>query len=210
MKRRSRAHVAQNVSFAYAAAADLWTSKGQDDYLGINAMFVDVTWRWQKIVVACRPFDVQHSGENLRRTLQKESDSLELPKNIVKVYVKDTASDIMAGRRVPGYSAISCCIHRLMLVGNDAENAFGTEEVAEALKAARQLITHSRHCGPFHRTMKKYCTHNNHSFSKLLGHVKTRWNSNKGMVSRLIEHRNCIRGMETDEAVPNMPIIEIA
>ena len=51
VKRRSRAHVAQNVTFAYAAAADLCTSKGEDDYLGINAMFVDVTWRWQKIVV---------------------------------------------------------------------------------------------------------------------------------------------------------------
>ena len=210
VKRRSRTHVSQNVTIAYAAAADLWSSKGQDDYLGINAMFVDVSWRWQKIVVACRPFEVQHSGENLRSTLQKESDKLELPTNTVKVYVTDTASDIVAGRRVPGYSAISCSIHKLMLVGNDAENAVGTEEVAEALKAARQLVTHSRHCGPFHRTMKKFCKRNGHNFTKLVGHVKTRWNSNRGMVSRLLEHRNCIQLMENDEAVPNMPIIETA
>ena len=210
VKKRSRAHVNKNVTLAYAACADLWSSKNQDDYLGINAMFIDASWRWQKIVVACRPFKDQHSGENLRATLKKESDSLELPESVIKVYVTDTASDILAGRRVPGYSAISCAIHRLMLVGNDAENSMGTEEVAEALLAARKLVTHSRHCGPFHRTMKKYCKLNSHAPTKLMGHVKTRWNSNKGMVSRLIEHRNCIQGMETDDAVPNMPVIEVA
>ena len=106
-------------------------------------------------------------------------------------------------------SAISCCIHKLQRLGDDAENTLGTEE-AEALKAARKLVTHSRHCGPFHRTMKKYCIKNNHSPTKLLGHVKTRWNSNKMMVSRLLEHRTCIQEMESDEAVPNMPIIEVA
>ena len=210
MKKRSREHCRKNITVAYAAAADLWTSKGQTDYLGINAMFIDASWRWQKITVACLPFKEQHNGENLRRTLQEESDKLELDDNVVKVYVTDTASDVMAGRRVPGYSAISCCIHKLQLLGKDAENSVGTEEVAEALKAARKVVTHSRHCGPFHRTMKKYCIKNNHSPTKLLGHVKTRWNSNKMMVSRLLEHRSCIQQMESDEAVPNMPIIEVA
>ena len=65
--------------------------------------------------------------------MQEESDKLELDDNVVKVYVTDTASDVMAGRRVPGYSAISCCIHKLQLLGKDAENSVGTEEVAEAL-----------------------------------------------------------------------------
>ena len=210
MKRRSRAHVRNNITGAYAAAADIWTSKGQTDYLGINAMFIDASWRWQKIVVACRPFEEQHTGINLRNTLKKESDALDIPEDVVKVFVTDTAPDIMAGRRVAGFSSISCCIHKLQLVGSDAENAIGTEGVKEALKAARNLVTHSHHCGPFHRTMKKYCRRNNHNFTKLAGHVKTRWNSNKMMVNKLLDHRACIQGMETDEAVPNMPIIEMA
>jgi hypothetical protein len=210
MKRRSREHCKQNITLAYSAAADMWTSKDQTDFLGINALFIDSSWRWQKITVACHPFEEKHSGENLRKMLKEESDALELGEDVIKVYVTDTASDIVAGRKVPGYSAISCCIHKLQRLGSDAENTNGTEEVAAALKAARKVVTHSRHCGPFHRTMKKYCKKNNHNPTKLIGHVKTRWNSNKMMISRLLQHRTCIQGMENDEAVPNMPIIEVA
>ena len=41
IKRRSREHVRRKVSVGYAATADMWTSKGQQDYLGINAHFID-------------------------------------------------------------------------------------------------------------------------------------------------------------------------
>jgi hypothetical protein len=62
MKRRSREHCKRNITVAYSAAADMWTSKGQTDFLGINAMFIDASWSWQKITVACHPFEEQHTG----------------------------------------------------------------------------------------------------------------------------------------------------
>ena len=210
VKKRSREHVRRNVTVGYAATTDMWTSKGQQDYLGINAQFIDSSWRWQKIVVACRPFDDRHSGENIKNVLSEESNALDLDDSIIKVFVSDTASDMVAGGRVDGYSSFSCCVHRLMLVGQDAEKAEGTEEIAAALLAARSVVTHSNHCSPFHRTMKKYCKANHHNCTKLVGSVKTRWNSNKMMVTRLLEHRVCIQDMESDSAVPNMPIIEVS
>ena len=135
MKHRSRAHVRNNVVQGIGHAADLWKSKGGVDYLGFTSQFIDSTWRWQKIGTGCRPFELQHSGQNLKIGLQKESDSLQLNPSIVKVMVTDTESAIVAGRRMAGFSSISCGIHKLHLVGGDAEKAPGTEDVAEALQA---------------------------------------------------------------------------
>ena len=208
VKRRAQKHVKESVCSGYASSADIWTSRSQDDYLGINAQFIDSSWRWQKIVLACKPFPVQHSGDNIKKLLTHESSQLDIPESTIKVNVTDTASDMLKGRNVAGFSSISCCIHKLQLVGKDAEQTEGAEEVDEAVKAARALVNHAKHCGPFLRTMRKYCPKNNHTFTKLTKSVKTRWNSNYDMVNRLIKHRSCIQSMENDDAVPNMPIIE--
>ena len=80
---------------------------------------------------------------NLKELLKKETNAMELGDKIIKVFVTDTDSDILAGRKVSDYAEISCCIHKLMLLGVDAENSKGTEEVFEALKAVRAVVTHS-------------------------------------------------------------------
>lgn len=142
--------------------------------------------------------------------MEEEDRALDLPKDTVKVNVTDTASDMLAGRTVNGYSSISCGIHKLMLVGDDAEREEKNEVVAEAVKAGAALVNHARHSNPFHRALKKYCNKTGHRYSKLVTHCKTRWNSKCDMLDRLIFHRPCLQAMEYDGADPGMPVIEIS
>merc|ERR1712237_280765 len=74
--------------------------------------------------------------------------------------------------------------------------------------AAKDLVNHAHHSGPFLRAMREYCSKNNHTYTKLSKSVKTRWNSNYDMVNRLVKHNSCIQGMENDQVAPKIPIIE--
>ena len=64
--------------------------------------------------------------------------------------------------------------------------------------------------GPFHMKMKKYCKQHGHKYTKLKSISKVRWNSTYSMIKRLNEHRVCIQDMEQNNAVEDMPDIEMA
>ena len=208
VKRRAREHVRKAVTLSYAANVDMWRSVAGQDYMGINAQFVDSSWRWQKITTACKHFPGEHSGARIKSLLEEEDKELALSKNVIKVNVTDTASDIVAGRNVNGYSSISCGIHKLMLVGEDAEKE--NADIAEAIKAGAAVVNHAKHSGPFHRNLKKYCHRTGHKYSKLVTHCKTRWNSKCNLIERLVFHRPCIQAMEYDRADKGLPPITMS
>ena len=208
VKMRAREHVRRNVTLGYAASVDMWRSVAGEDYLGLNSQFVDSSWRWQKITTACKPFPGEHTAVNIKGLLEEEDRELGLPRGVVKVNVTDTASDIVAGRNIDGYSSFSCGIHKLMLVGDDAEKA--SSVMGEAVKAGAALVNHARHSNPFHRKLKKYCQRTGHTYTKLVTHCKTRWNSKNDMIQRLLYHRRCLQDMEYEDADPGMPAIEIS
>ena len=95
----------RNVILGYAASVDMWRSVAGEDYLGLNSQFVDSSWRWQKITTACKPFPGEHTAVNIKGLLEEEDRELGLPRGVVKVNVTDTASDIVAGRNIDGYSS---------------------------------------------------------------------------------------------------------
>ena len=212
VKRRTKEHVKNNVVSGYAATADGWTSRGQDQYLGINAHFIDSSWRWQRITTTCRLFNVQHSGENIKRLLTSEANSLDLSPEITRVNVTDTAPDMLSGRQVGGFCSFSCANHKLQLAVHDGDEA--DEKLKKAVQSAKDLVTHAHHSGPFHKTLKKFCkrtrrTNPSHSFTKLFQDVKTRWNSTYDMIDRCLDHQSCLQDMELHGAAPRMPTIEV-
>jgi hypothetical protein len=210
VKRRAKQHVEKYVHGGMAATADGWRSKAGDEYMGINNHFIDVSWRMQKIVVACKPFKKAHSGENIKNLLDEEADQIKLSEDTSKFNVTDTAADMLLGRKQKDVCNVSCCNHKLQLVVEDANKEIGNEDVEEALSAAKALVKFSHQSGPFHRGMKKYCRQNGHRFTKLTSAVSTRWNSQLEMVESCLKHRECLHGMEIAGTVPNMPTIETA
>lgn len=156
-------------------------------------------------MTACKPFPGEHTANNIRHLMEEEDRALDLPKDTVKVNVTDTASDMLAGRTVNGYSSISCGIHKLMLVGDDAEREEKNEVVAEAVKAGAALVNHARHSNPFHRALKKYCNKTGHRYSKLVTHCKTRWNSKCDMLDRSYSTVLVSRPWNTTEPTPACP-----
>ena len=211
VKQRSRKHVRDFVAGGYSATADCWKSKGKDSYMGINSVFICKDWKLHKITTSCKVFNEEHSGENIRNLLERESNSLDLPETTSKFNVTDTASDIVCGRRFGGYCNFSCCNHKLQLCLDDADKQPQNAGALDSVAAARSLVTFASHSGPFHKKMKRFCRKKKHRFTKLHPDVKTRWNSKYHMIQRVMAHRSCIQEMELTGAAPRkMPVLEVA
>ena len=210
IKKKIRQTIKSKVSVGLGICADGWKSRAGDEYIGVTALFIDQDWRLVRITTACRPFEERCTGSNIQEVLKEEVKALRLP-DAVKVHmVTDAASNMQAARRIDDVSSTNCCNHQLQLVIEDSGKDDLNEGIKKSVAAGARLSKFAHKSGPFHIKMKQYCKRHGHKYTKLKSISKVRWNSTYSMIKRLNEHRVCIQDMERNNAVEDMPDIEMA
>ena len=214
LKKKVAAEVKSRVQYSLGMTADAWESRAQEDFIGATVHLINENFELERLTLSCRPFEERHLGENIKEVLVEEMDKIKLGENHLKVLVTDAASNMRNARRIDGVKVMNCSNHQLQLCIKDAldpRKSPSNQDLHDAVEAATKLSNFARKSRYLHLTMKrkKTCKQAGHSFSKLKGVSKVRWNSMYQMIKAVSKHQLCINMIAADELVPNMPTIEV-
>ena len=210
IKKKIQHTIRSKMSVGLGMCADGWKSRAGDEYIGCTALFIDKDWRLVRITTACRGFEERCTGSNIQEVLKEEIKALKLPDSVKVHMVTDAASNMQAARRIDDVSSSNCCNHQLQLVIEDSNKDNLNEGIKRSVETGARLSKFAHKSGPFHMKMKKYCKKHGHNFTRLKSISKVRWNSTYSMIKRLLEHKVCIQDMEEENAVEEMPTVEMA
>ena len=122
----------KGVSFA----ADYWTSRSQDPYLGMTMNWIDKDFSMRKILVACRSAEGRHTGANIAGHIDKVVGAIPgLKGSTTRFCVTDNAANMLSA--VPRQTkkidkGLGCFDHLLNLAMKDTNKA--DETIAGAIK----------------------------------------------------------------------------
>jgi len=122
----------KGVSFA----ADYWTSRSQDPYLGMTMNWIDKDFQMRKVLVACRSAEGRHTGTNIAGHIDKVVGGISgLRGSTTRFCVTDNAANMLSA--VPRLTkkidkGLGCFDHLLNLVMKDTNKA--NETIAGAIK----------------------------------------------------------------------------
>jgi hypothetical protein len=54
-----------SAAFPLALTSDIWFGNAKEDYISVDAHYVNADWELQKRVIGFRLIEVKHSGENI-------------------------------------------------------------------------------------------------------------------------------------------------
>ena len=117
-------------------AADYWTSRSQDPYLGMTMNWVDKEFKMRKVLVACRSAEGRHTGANIAGHIDKIVGAVPgLKGSTTRFYVTKNAANMLYA--VPRMTkkidkGLGCFDHLLNLVIKDTNKADPT--IADAIK----------------------------------------------------------------------------
>ena len=176
-----------------ALTTDLWTSMATDSYITITCHFVSDSWEMRNVAVATRPFDTQHSGDNIRTTLKAIADEFQITS--LAGVVTDNATNMVASMSTGELGLhIRCFAHTLQLAVNDGMKL---PAISKATAAARRLVGHFNHSAQATKALKDAQLQQLGADDAgketrpltLVQDVATRWNSTFLMMQRLLQLR---------------------
>ena len=176
-----------------ALTTDLWTSMATDSYITITCHFVSNSWEMRNLAVATRPFDTQHSGDNIRTILKAIADEFEI--TCLAGVVTDNATNMVASMSTGELGLhIRCFAHTLQLAVNDGMKL---PAISKATAAARRLVGHFNHSAQATKALKDAQLQQLGADDAgketcpltLAQDVATRWNSTFLMMQRLLQLR---------------------
>lgn len=98
-----------------ALTTDLWTSRGQINYLCLTAHFFDKDFKYYSIIIGFRKFLGRHLSIKLETFIKKELRSLEVPLSNIQSITSDNGADIKKACSSLS-TRVSCMAHNLNLV----------------------------------------------------------------------------------------------
>jgi len=157
---------------------DGW-SANHHGYIGLLANYITKDWRRAKLCLACRPFDESHTGENLARWVENQTDNWGITDE-VEVVTTDTASNMLKIMDyLPLHFRHGGCINPVLQLSIKDE-LFEKPSIKNLIKTCRHICTYANQAVAFSQliiskqveagTEKRYCF-------LLLQDVVTRWNS---------------------------------
>ena len=133
-----------------SAMLDGW-SAFHHGYLGVNVTYLH-DWKRKQMNLACKPFDVSHTGENLYNALSTTLDSWDLSS---KVYVclRDNASNMKSCFNQPGciWVGEGCLIHSLQLVIQD--ELFNLPSISALIKHCKEIASFCNSSNQFYNEL---------------------------------------------------------
>ena len=179
---------------------DGWSAH-KHGYIGLLLNYINKDWRRAKLCLACRPFDDNHTGQNLATWVEAECDAWGFTDS-VGVVTTDTASNMYKMMDYLPYHFChgDCLNHVLQLVIND--ELLQKPSVKNLIKVCRHICTYSSQSVLLAQFIvkkqietgkeKRQCLN-------LLQDVVTRWNSTFLMLQRFLELQPVIRTLLLDQ-----------
>ena len=179
---------------------DGW-SANHHGYIGLLANYITKDWRRAKLCLACRPFDESHTGENLARWVENQTDNWGITDE-VEVVTTDTASNMLKMMDyLPLHFRHGGCINHVLQLSIKDE-LFEKPSIKNLIKTCRHICTYANQAVAFSQliiskqveagTEKRSCY-------LLLQDVVTRWNSTYTMLQRFLLLQPVVRSILLDQ-----------
>jgi hypothetical protein len=202
-KEKLREHLNTVTAFGFAVTTDIWTAKGNHDYISVTAHFIDNTFKKNHVVLDVIGFEgATHNAVSIAENLREAFREWGIEQR-VKIVLSDNAANMKAAMRQLHLENIGCTVHTLQLIVNSGcLNNFGSIKIM--LHSARAIVTHFKHSVSSMKSL--------HSAQKTLGMKQktllqdepTRWDSTYIMLERLWDQKSAISMVSSSANFKNM------
>lgn len=183
---------------------DGW-SQHHHGYMGLLANYITKDWKRARVCLACTPFDISHTGQNVARWLEMECDKWNLTE-AVGVVTTDTAANML---KMMEYLPIhfqhgGCLNHILQLVIKD--ELFEKPSIKSLIKTCRALCSFANQSVSFSQSLVRKQMEEGTEESKCLllqQDVPTRWNSSFLMFKRFLQIQTAVRALLLEDTWQN-------
>ena len=179
---------------------DGW-SQHHHGYIGLLVNYITKGWRRAKICLACSPYDISHTGQNVANWVESECDKWGITEEI-GVVTTDTASNM---KKMMEYLPIhflhgGCLCHILQLTIHD--ELLEKPSIKNLIKTCRHICTYGNQSFQLSQFIVAQQLEAGTEKSKCLNLVQdvpTRWNLTFLMLQRFIALQHVIRAALTDQ-----------
>ena len=171
--------------------SDGWTANTSNiSFLSFTAHWINENYKQESAIIRVVPFNESHNSSNISEILQDAMNQFEIPSNKVHVILRDNAANMAAGVDLAGFQSIPCFLHTLQLVLNDA--IFEQRYVKDIIATCKQIVGHFNHSPSAFAKYTEFQKKLNVPQHKFIQDIKTRWNSQYYMLSRIHEQKNAL------------------
>jgi hypothetical protein len=126
-KEKLREHLNTVTAFGFAVTTDIWTAKGNHDYISVTAHFIDNTFKKNHVVLDVIGFEgATHNAVSIAENLREAFREWGIEQR-VKIVLSDNAANMKAAMRQLHLENIGCTVHTLQLIVNSGcLNNFGS------------------------------------------------------------------------------------
>ena len=171
---------------------DCWGSRAAKSFLGLMLQYMD-TWkdveRWvlESVPLACQPFDVSHTSENILSEAEGILKLYGIPLEYCSATTQDTASNSFnAFDPVPVILQQPCAAHKFSLsLGHGIDDVPDANVMVEAVQSVMRRL---KGCNSSKRKtiLERACKDANIKVRRPVLKVATRWNSAEMMITRFL------------------------
>ena len=207
----------------FAIQHDCWSSRAAKAFLGLILMYINdwsdiEKWILESVPLACQPFDVSHTFENILNESAEILKLYDIPLEYVAGTTQDTAlNSFNAFNSVPVILQLPCSAHKFGLC-----LYHGFENVVEAnvmIEAVQSVMKRLKGCNSSKRktVLERVCKEPNVKNRRPILKCATRWNSAEMMVTRFLSLLPALRLIKeedmptsSDEQVSWTQVLQIA
>lgn len=144
-----------------------------------------------------------YSGENIASAMDEVLERWNISKDRVHLVLRDNAASMKKAMRIADLSSLGCFAHSLQLCINDA--VLISNSIKDLLSCCRRIVGHFKHSSQQIDKLALKQSEQGLPNHRLIQDVVTRWNSSYYMLQRLVEHKQAIALLSTeDEELHNL------
>lgn len=194
---------------AVSLSTDMWTNdNNMQSFISLTIHWLTDDFRQKHCVLDMKHFPGQHTADNIRSAISEILTIWDIPHEKVHVILRDNGANMVKAINDSTYNSISCFIHTLQLVVNEAIRV--QENITQMIIASRRIVTHFHHSESAQQKLKEHQRELGLPFHQLVQDVRTRWNSTFYMLARLGEQKRAITLYisENDVKFQNLSVTE--
>lgn len=205
---RVRTSEIKNIT-SLSLTTDLWTSASQESYIAILAHYVDIDFKFKKVLLECAPLPGSHTAVNIAEEISRTIDDLGIDKKQILIITTDNATNMQnAVKQQLGLKHFGCFAHTLNIV---VEKALEVDTVKSTIEKVKAAVAHYKRSNIAMEKLLRYQIQTGVAQPKrLLQAVPTRWNSVFFMLERFLELQDALRSTAglLDRYVPMLSVEE--
>ncbi|XP_025753343.1 zinc finger BED domain-containing protein 1-like [Oreochromis niloticus] len=195
-----------------AATSDLWSSRTMEPYISLTVHYIDNKWELRTRVLETAYFPSDHMGEMVGQGLRAMLSAWDISEEDLVAITTDNGPNIVKAVKLNKWTRVQCFGHRLHLaIENTLKNH---PPVERATKTCKKIVSTFAYSWKKKKALRKAQQDMNLPMHKLKTACPTRWGSMQMMTARILEQKNAITRVLTDDRasrhlVPTWPDLDV-